>query len=135
MICWAAVIGAMLATPMHRPADLIAEVYWMAGLEGVAVVEYESRFNPCACKREVKGGTSWGLWQLWDRYHKQYRSDALLHMGTGSAFWKNCMAKGGTVARAYSIYNGGNPYRSIAKGRAVKRKLDSLTLFVWRHLR
>jgi hypothetical protein len=135
MICQAAVIAAMLAAAMNRPADLIAEVYWMSGLEGVAVVEYESQFNPRAYRREAAGGTSWGLWQLWDKCHKQYRDNLLLHCGTGASFWKACLRSGGTVERGYSLYNSGSPWRSIEKGKCVERKYNSLRMYLWRRMR
>jgi hypothetical protein len=125
----------LVALLLHRPPELVAEVWWMAGLEGVAVVEYESQFNPRACRREEAGGTSWGLWQLWDHCHKQQRDNLLLHCGTGAMFWKRCLHSGGTVARGYSIYNSGSLWRSIEKGRAVQRKYESLRMYVWRRMR
>jgi hypothetical protein len=134
MICQAAVICLMLAQAMHRPADLIAEVYWMSGVEGVAVVEYESQFNPHAWRLEPDG-TSYGLWQLYSRCHKQYRDNLLLHIGTGATFWKACMAQGGTIACSYSLYNSGSPWRSITKGRQVEAKYNSLCSYLWRRLR
>jgi hypothetical protein len=125
----------MLAMMLNRPPGLVATVFDMAGLEGVVVCDFESQFNPKALRREECGGTSFGLWQLWDKCHEQYRSDLLLHMVTGAEFWKTCMDKGGTVARAYSIFNSGSPWRSIEKGRIVERRCESLRLYLWRRVR
>ena len=149
----------MLAALLHRDPSLVACVYEMGGLDAVVVVEYESQFNPRAWRRETEG-TSWGLFQLYSKCHKQYRDDLLLHIVAGVEFLKECeiraegqeactwasrMDPDGTntdasptahsLAIAYSIYNSGSPWKSIAKGRAVERKRDSLALYLWRRLR
>jgi hypothetical protein len=126
----------LIALLLHRPPGLVSTVYEMAGLSGVCVVEYESQFNDHAFRREELGGTSYGLWQLYDRCHEQYRSDILLHIVAGVFFWSKCMEKGnGSIARAYSIYNSGSPTRSIEKGRAVARRYESWELYLWRRMR
>jgi hypothetical protein len=152
----AALLIAML---LHRPPGLVATVYDMAGLSGVVVCEYESQFNERAWRREERGGTSWGLWQLWSVCHPQYRDELLMHIVYGAEFWRKCLEKAngavyprpvslsvgtlrsGTVnaapsiAVAYSIWNSGSPWRSIEKGREVQRRYNSLAMFLWRHLR
>jgi hypothetical protein len=125
----------LIALLLHRPPGLVATVYEMAGLSGVVVCEYESQFCVTAWKREAMGGTSWGVWQLWSECHPQYRDDLLLHLVYGAEFWKVCLEKGGTVARGYSLYNSGSPWRSIDKGRAVARRYESLAMYLWRRLR
>lgn len=145
----AALLIAML---LGRPPGLVSTVYDMAGLSGVVVCEYESQFNERAWRRET-GGTSWGLWQLYSKCHEQYRDDLLLHIVAGAVFWNEC--KMGTVshlrqagrsyesgvsvplsiAAAYSIFNSGNPWSSLEKGREVERKYRSLCLYLWRRLR
>ena len=128
----AALLIAML---LGRPPGLVSTVYDMAGLSGVVVCEYESQFNERAWCRESAGGTSFGIWQLYDKFHPQYRDDLLLHLVYGAEFWKACVAKGGTIARGYSLYNSGNPWRSIEKGRAVESKYKSLSMYLWRRMR
>jgi hypothetical protein len=125
----------LIAMLLGRPTGLVTTVYEMAGLEGVCVVEYESHFNTRAWRREAAGGTSFGAWQLYDKFHPQYRDDLLLHLAYGAEFWKKCMEKGGTVARAYSIWNSGNTWTSIKKGKEVDRKVNSLAMYLYRHFR
>lgn len=166
----AALLIAML---LHRPVGLVSTVYDMAGLSGVCVVEYESQFNEKAWRREARGGTSWGLWQLWSECHPQYRDDLLMHLVYGAEFWKACLEKANmsgvvrgtsirqttaelddqvigrphegcgngerhhsfSIARAYSIWNSGSPWRSIEKGKAVERKYNSLAMYLYRRMR
>jgi hypothetical protein len=147
----AALLIAML---LGRPAGLVSTVYAMGGLDAVAVVYYESRFNERAWRRE-REGSSFGLFQLYDKYHEQYRDDLLLHIVTGVAFLEEC--KNGaafpgvsitgleqrnirsqprlSLARAYSIYNSGSPRRSIAKGREVEKLRAAMEWWIWMHLR
>jgi hypothetical protein len=119
-------VALILALALGRPAGLVENVYAMGGIDAVAVVEYESQFNDRACRREYEG-TSWGLFQLWNKCHEQYRHDLLLHMVAGVAFLAECKVKGnGNIAVAYSIYNSGSPRRSIGKGREVQCLRDRL---------
>jgi hypothetical protein len=114
---------------LGRPTGLVENVYAMGGIDAVAVVEYESQFNPKAHRREYEG-TSWGLFQLWSKCHKQYRHDLLLHMVAGLAFLEECKVKGrGNIAVSYSIYNSGGPRKSIDKGKKVQALRDRLA---WR---
>jgi hypothetical protein len=142
----------LIALLLHRPPELIAFIWQpdIAGFEGVVVVIYESQFNEHALKVEAAGGTSAGLWQLWSECHEQYRDDLLIHIIAGADFWRECNYRargitkrtmpdrvymGSVLARAYSIFNSGSPWRSIEKGRAVQRKYDSLALYLWRRMR
>ena len=152
----AALIIALL---LNRPVGLVKTVYDMAGLSGVCVVEYESQFNEHAWCKEARGGTSYGLFQLYDKYHPQYRDDLLLHLVYGAEFWKACLEKanGGagrmvvnrplqgpcfkpmtsapSIAVAYSYFNSGNSRTSIIKGKAVEAKYNSLAMYLWRRTR
>jgi hypothetical protein len=144
----------MLAIYLNAPIGLVSTVFDMGGIDAVCVVYYESRFNERAWRRE-REGSSWGLFQLYDKYHEQYRDDLLLHIVTGVAFLEEC--KNGaafpgvsitgpeqrnirsqprlSLARAYSIYNSGSPRRSIAKGREVEALRDGMAMYLWRRMR
>jgi hypothetical protein len=124
----------LIALLLHRPIGLVGTVYEMGGLSAVVVVEYESEFCITSYRKE-KDGFSYGLFQLYDKCHEQYRDDLLLHIVYGVRFWRECMAKGKTIARAYSYFNSGNARTSIEKGREVQRKYDSLAKYIWRRMR
>ena len=124
----------LLASLLHRPSGLVDAVYQAGGLDSVSVVECESQFNEKAWRREPEG-TSYGLFQLYSKYHEQYRDDLLLHIVAGVSFLAQCIAKGGSLARAYSIYNSGTTWKSIKQGREVERRRDSWAMYLWRHLR
>jgi hypothetical protein len=124
----------LLALLLHRPPALVASVYEAAGLDGVAVVECESQFNPRALRREPRGHTSWGLFQLDDEWHAQHRGDLLLHIVTGAAFLAQCK-RGVTFAQAVSLYNSGSVDGNLTWGRYVERRRDSLALYLWRRMR
>ena len=78
----------MIAALLHRPPGLVDAVWRSGGLEAVAVVEMESQFNPRAWRREPRGHTSWGLWQIDDEWHPQHRDDLLLHIVEGARIWR-----------------------------------------------
>jgi hypothetical protein len=118
----------LLALLLHRPVGLVSTIYDVAGIDGVAVVEYESQFCPTAWTRE-KGGTSWGLWQLYSKCHPQHREDLLMHIVEGASFWAECR-EGRELAEAYSIFNSGSPTRSLSRGREVERLRDRLARLV-----
>ncbi len=123
-------VALMLALVLGRPPGLVGTIYSVSGLDGVALVECESHFNPRALRREPRGHTSWGLWQLDDEYHPQHRGDLLLHVVEGAAFLESCKSRRETLAGAVELYNG-----SYRWGLQVQRKRDSLTLYLWRRLR
>jgi soluble lytic murein transglycosylase-like protein len=105
---------------------LVTAVYDIAGLDGIAVVWCESRFNPKAQRREP-GGTSWGLWQLYDRYHDQHRDYLWAHIESGAAFLATCKERaGGDYVKAVSLYNSGSMTKSRKWGERVKRERDRL---------
>jgi hypothetical protein len=119
-------VALILAIYLQAPVGLVSTIYDVAGIDGVSVCFYESRFNERAWRREYEG-TSWGLFQLWSKCHEQYREDILLHIVAGVSFWTECKRKaGGDIASGYSIYNSGSPRRSIDKGREVQRLRDRL---------
>ena len=149
----------LLALYLHRPVDRVAMVYAAGGVEAVAVVEMESHFNPRAERREPQG-SSWGLFQLYDRYHKQHRGDLAEHIRAGVAFLEECKLRQGrgypvrgseptaerdrlhrpspSFAAAVARYNGGlhpGPY-SLAWGRKVEKKRDELVRWLaWREIK
>ena len=128
-------VVALLAFALRAPIPLVQAVYDFSGLDGVCVVEYESRFHPNALRKEPHG-TSYGLFQLYDKYHQQHRDDLMAHIATGAAFWEACMERTHRdVARAYSLYNSGSSWKSIKKGFAVQHRRDSLALYLWRRMR
>jgi hypothetical protein len=145
----------MLAIYLNAPIGLVSTVFDMGGIDAVCVVYYESRFNERAWRRE-REGSSWGLFQLYDKYHEQYRDDLLLHIVTGVAFLEECKTTALTcrgprdtaqnkgisgcnqrhsLAVAYSVWNSGSPRRSIAKGREVERLRDGMAKWLWLRLR
>ena len=114
---------------------LVTAVYDLAGIDGVAVVWCESQFNRKAVRQEPEG-TSWGLWQLYDKYHNQYRHDLWQHLVTGAAHLVECKeTAGGDFVRAVSIYNSGSATRSLRWGERVKRERDRLEWWLWRRMR
>jgi hypothetical protein len=126
----------LLAAYLHRSPALVSTVFDMGGLDAVAVVECESNFNETA-RREEPGGTSYGLFQLYDRYHPQYRTDLLMHIVEGVRFLEECK-EGRTLAQAVSVYNGGkNPGEYSRRwGKRVERKRDELSRWLaWRELK
>jgi hypothetical protein len=125
----------MLAALLHRPPGLVTTVYAMGGLDAVAVVEMESQFRVTAFRTEPDG-TSYGLFQLYDKYHPQYRYNLLLHITTGVRFLEECKA-GRSYAMAVAVYNGGKcpGEYSLAWGKRVERKRNSLAMYLWRRLR
>ena len=126
----------LLASFLHAPAGLIATVYDMGGIDAVAVVTFESQWNVRAWRVEVRGHTSFGLFQLDDEWHPQYRDDVLLHIATGVEFLGECKSvSGGSLARAFSIYNSGTSWRSIAKGREVEKLRAAMEWWLFIHLR
>jgi hypothetical protein len=126
-------IALLLSLLLHRPLPLVEHVFAMGGIDAVAVVECESEFNPRALRREP-AGISRGLFQLYDRYHPQYRIDILLHVVEGVWFLNECK-EGRTFAAAVSVYNSGSPVKSLAWGKYVERRRDSWALYIWRHVR
>ena len=80
----------------------------------IALVEEESWFNPRAVRleRDSRGrviGTSWGLYQLCDRWHYQFRDNLPLHCWYGAAYLAWCIhVERGDVRRGLTRYNGAN---------------------------
>jgi hypothetical protein len=122
--------AVLLAAILHAPYAYVELVYSWGGLDAVCVVNYESQFNP-RCRRAEPEGDSFGLFQLYSKYHKQYRTDIVRHVIAGSAFLAGCKRKGGTLAKGYSVYNSGTTWKSIKAGREVERRRDELARFVY----
>jgi hypothetical protein len=125
----------LLAALLHRDPNLVSEVYWMAGLDGVSVVECESQFNPRALRVEPRGHTSFGLWQIDNEWHEQYRGNLLLHIDKGAEILRDCAGR--DLSTKVSHYNGGDfpGAYSIAWGKTVEKRRDSLALYLWRRMR
>ena len=126
----------LLATYLHRPPALVDLVWQAGGLDAVALVEAESHFNPHALRIEPRGHSSWGLFQLDNEWHLQWRGDIAKHVQDGAAFLDACeLASGGDFAAAVSIYNSGTRNGNLAWGFYVKAKRDDMAHFLWLMLR
>ena len=103
----------VLSAYLHRPFDYVNRVWQAGGLSAVTVVWCESQFTPTALRREPRNHTSWGLFQIDDEWHPQYRRDLAAHIREGSAFLAQCLEEGQSLGRSVGIYNsgsvGGNP--------------------------
>ncbi len=128
------VIALLLAAYLSRPPALVQLVYDRAGVDGVAVVECESQFYPQALRREPRNHTSWGLWQIDDEWHPQYRFDLGKHNEEGARIWEEALAQaGGDFTRGVAHYNGGkHPGEySRAWGLKVAAKRGELRRVIW----
>jgi hypothetical protein len=125
----------LLAILLGAPPDLVTAVYDISGIDGVAVVWCESQFKKTAVRREP-GGTSFGLWQLYDRFHDQHRDYLWAHIESGAQFLAECKEKaGGNYVKAVSLYNSGSMTKSRKWGERVKRERDGLAHYLWLRLR
>ena len=125
----------LLSLFLHRDLALVRAVYEIGGIDAVAVVEMESRFNPTACRREPDG-SSFGLWQLYDKYHDQHRNNLYQHIITGAAFLEECKVRaGGDFVRAVSLYNSGSMTKNRKWGERVKRERNRLEWWLLRRMR
>lgn len=121
----------LLAAFLNRSPVLVQQVYAAGGLDAVALVECESNFNPQAVRREPRGHSSYGLFQLDNEWHKQWQGDLSRHIATGAAFLAECKARKKTLAEAVRLYNG-----SYQWGRRVEAKRDELVRWLrWREIR
>jgi hypothetical protein len=125
-------IALLLALYLHRDPALVQLVYEAGGVDSVTVVECESNFNPQASRREP-GGTSWGLFQLYDRYHEQYRFDLGKHIEAGAAFLAELKAQYPDFATAVAHYNGGKHPGAYSRawGLKVAAKRGELRRVIW----
>lgn len=142
-------LAALLHAVTVGPADIhgsaldrhVTAVYHAGGLDAVAVVSWEDPrwdVNAICVERDRAGniiGTSFGLFMLFDCYHRQWRGDIGRHIQDGAAFLVECKRRGPSLACAYSWYNSWSPMRSLAAGRKVERMRDSLAMYLWRNLR
>ena len=121
----------LLAAVLNRQPLLVKAVYDCGGLDAVALVECESDFDPRAKRKEPRGHTSWGLFQLDDEWHKQHRDNLSLHIWEGVWFLTQCkIASKDNLAGAVQLYNGSRVW-----GRVVEKKRNSLAMYLWRHER
>jgi hypothetical protein len=134
MIAEAALLLAML---LHAPPGYVDAVYRAGGLAVVALVSCENvTWNPRAVRREPRGHTSYGFGQIDDEWHDQHRGDLSGHIAEMVRIWRDECPGTEPGAKA-EHYNGGTypPASSVAWGRIVQRKYDSLALYLWRRLR
>ena len=141
--------AVLLAAYLHvANVHLVQAVLDAGGLDAVALVWCESRFNEHAVRREPRGHTSWGLYQLDDEFHPQWRHDLLRHIAEGQLFLDECKLRAETAdgrnarahwyrmtasrpsffAYAVALYNG-----SLAWGFVVERERDELARWLWNH--
>ncbi len=123
--------AVFLAAYLHASPMLVKAVFDAGGIDSCALVSCESQWNEYAWRREPRGYTSYGIFQLDSEFHPQYRDDLLMHIVTGVEFLNECKAKTHTLARAVELYNG-----SYAWGVVVERKRDELVRWLrWRWIR
>jgi hypothetical protein len=119
-------VAVLLALLLHQSPGIVSTVLDMGGIDAVAVVTCESQWNERAWRREPDG-SSWGLFQLYDKFHPQYRDDLLLHIATGCEFLDKCKAEAhGNFREAVSLYNSGTLYGNPKWAKYVERKRDWL---------
>src|SRR5271157_766489 len=108
----------MLAALLGRDPHSVDAVWQAGGLDAVAVVECESHFNERALRREPRGHTSWGLFQIDDEFHPQYRDDLLLHIVEGVRFLNECKEKtdGGQDSSLYRTARKEQVYQRQGRG-------------------
>lgn len=126
-----------MAAFLHHSPVLIQKVYDVGGVDLVANVEMESNFKPWVVRNEGHGWNSFGLCQLNNHYHPQYRNDLKKHLEEGNKILLDCLRKAkGNFALAIAHYNGGThpPAYSIRWGLKVKEKLRQICYYiVWRN--
>ena len=126
--------AALLACFLHLTgpkAELVEKVWLAGGVDAVALVWMESNFNPRAWRREPRGHTSFGLFQIDDEYHPQWRGDLMRHIAEGQLFLDECKARTPNLRWAVARYNG-----SLAWGIRVEAERDELVRWLsWRALR
>lgn len=125
-----------IALLLRVPYGPVEVAYAMAGLDGVAVITCESQWNQMAFRHEPRGHTSWGLWQIDNEYHEQYRGDLLLHLVAGAVIWRDCLEKAcGNFTLAVRLYNSGSRLGGLAWSDVVRSKRDTLAIYLWRKMR
>ena len=130
----------LLAAFLHVPLHPLAFVYSEGGLDAVAVVSFENwtwKLDAVRIERDSQGyviGTSYGLGQLFDRYHKQWRDDPLMHIVTMLEFLRKCAAGSIDLAHTYSWYNSWTPDKSLEKGKRVQKIRDRLHRWLVAHM-
>ena len=125
------IAAMLLAAYLHHPLDYVEKVYIAGGVDAVALVECESCFNPKAIRREKRGHTSWGFYQLDDEFHPQWRGNLLRHIAEGELFFEDCKTKARDFRHAVLRYNG-----SLTWACCVERKRNELLYWLrWRERR
>jgi soluble lytic murein transglycosylase-like protein len=120
-------LARLVSAPLPR-VELVMEAAERAGVDpslAVALVAVESRFRVDACRREWDGTTSYGLFQINDGWHPQYRGDLIAHCNYGARYLAECLARDkGSRPAGLSRYNSGRP-ASVA-GRSYASRVLAL---------
>lgn len=126
---------ALLALYLHRPPALVGLVYEAGGTDAVALVECESKFNPQAFRIEPRGHSSWGLFQIDNEWHLQWRFNLGKHIEEGARILAE--APGDELYIKVAHYNGGTypPAKSWAWGKKVQALRDDMAHWLWLALR
>jgi hypothetical protein len=129
----------LMATFLHHPASLVQKVYDVGGINLVTNVEMESNFKPTVVRNEGHGWNSYGLGQICNHYHSQYRNNLQKHIEESNRILLDGMrvAKG-NFAVAVAHYNGGThpTAYSFRWGKKVeKKKMQILYYIAWRNMR
>ena len=130
-------IVLLMATFLHHPVWLVEKAYNVGGINLVTNVEMESNFRPNVVRNEGRGWNSFGLCQLNNHYHPQYRNNLRKHLEEGNKFLLDCMkvAKN-NFAVAIAHYNGGThpPKVSYDWGKKVEKKRTQILHYIeWRN--
>lgn len=137
-VYWLPQIAMMLSLLFNKPYGIVETGLYFAGVDGTAVLSMEGQFNPKAFRREPRGHTSRGPWQIDDEWWPQWPNDLMLHLAQGAAIWKMYSDQHpNDFAMAVACYNGGDHPGAYSRwwGRKVKARRDSIELYIWRHLR
>lgn len=129
-------IVLLMATFLHHPVWLVQKAYDVGGINLVANFEMESNFRPNVVRNEGHGWNSYGLGQINNHYHPQYRNNLQKHIEEANKILLNCMkvAKG-NFPIAIAHYNGGThpPKCSYKWGRKVAEKKRQILYYIaWR---
>ena len=132
-------VVVLMATFLHHPVWLVQKAYDVGGINLVTNFEMESTFNPNAERDEGHGWNSYGLGQINNHYHKQYRNNLQKHIEEANnilLYWMKIAKNNFPIAIAH--YNGGTypPEYSFKWGRKVAEKKRQILYYIaWRQMR
>jgi hypothetical protein len=130
-------IVVLMATFLHHAPALVQKVYDVGGINLVSNVEMESHFNPTVVRNEGHGWNSYGLGQINNHYHNQYRNNLQKHIEEANRILLDGMrvAKD-NFAVAVAHYNGGTnppPYSFRWGLKVAKKRAEILYYIAWRN--